>query len=189
MLVQQFFVDGLAHISYLLGGTESCAIIDPKRDVDDYIAAAEEEGLQITHILETHLHADFVSGHMDLAEKTGAAIYAPKAGKCAFDHVAVSEGDEIEIEDMVIRVLDTSGHTAGGLSFHCRQAGVVIVGDAVFLDSVGRCDIPGGDFDRLIANIRRNLLSLPPETRVLSGHGPETTIGREARHNGFLRAS
>ena len=111
MLVQQFFVNGLAHSSYLLGGSSICAIVDPRRDVDVYLAAAKSLGMKITHILETHLHADFISGHMDLAEKTGAKIYAPKAGNCKFEHVGVVEGDAFEIEDMKLSVLDTAGHT------------------------------------------------------------------------------
>ena len=80
MFVHQFFVKGLAHSSYLLGGTTTCAIIDPRRDIDVYIQAARAMGMKITHILETHLHADFISGHIDLAAQTGAVIYAPKAG-------------------------------------------------------------------------------------------------------------
>ena len=101
MLVQQYYVDGLAHLSYLLGGKTTCAIIDPKRDVEEYVTAAKKLGLKITHILETHLHADFVSGHMDLAKKTGATIYAPKAGLCAYGHVAVGDGDSFDIEDIL----------------------------------------------------------------------------------------
>ncbi len=89
MFVQQFFVKGLAHSSYLLGGNGTCAIVDPRRDVQIYLDAARDMGMKITHILETHLHADFISGHMDLAEKTGATIYAPKAGRCKFKHVPV----------------------------------------------------------------------------------------------------
>ena len=93
MIIQQFFVNGLAHCSYLLGGSKTCAVIDPRRDFQIYLDTAKAMGLKITHILETHLHADFISGHLDLAEKTGAKIYAPKAGKCEFEHVALSEGD------------------------------------------------------------------------------------------------
>src|SRR4030042_6450144 len=107
MFVQQFFVKGLAHSSYLLGGTNNCAIIDPRRDVDIYLWAAKDMGMKITHILETHLHADFISGHLDLAEKTGAVIYVPKSAGCAFSHAGVSEGDVFTIEDMTIKVLET----------------------------------------------------------------------------------
>jgi glyoxylase-like metal-dependent hydrolase (beta-lactamase superfamily II) len=91
MLVQSFFVSGLSHISYIMAGSKTCAVIDPRRDIQIYLDAAKAMGVKITHILETHLHADFISGHMDLAEKTGAKIYAPKTGKCQFEHVALSE--------------------------------------------------------------------------------------------------
>ncbi|NLL10401.1 MAG: MBL fold metallo-hydrolase, partial [Methanomicrobiales archaeon] len=79
MIIRQFFIPGIAHSSYLLGGVSSCMIIDPARDPDIYIHAAEEEGFTITGILMTHLHADFISGHIDLHERTGAPIYAPKS--------------------------------------------------------------------------------------------------------------
>jgi glyoxylase-like metal-dependent hydrolase (beta-lactamase superfamily II) len=117
MFVQQFFVNGLAHSSYLLGATNTCAIIDPRRDVDIYLEAARAMEMRITHILLTHLHADFVSGFMDLAEKTGAVIYAPEAGKCEFEHKALSEGSTFEIEDLVVKVLDTPGHTPEHITY------------------------------------------------------------------------
>ena len=104
MIVEQFFVKGLAHSSYVLGGAKTCAIVDPRRDMQVYLDAARVLGMKITHILETHLHADFVSGHLDLAEKTGATIYAPKSANCQFDHVGVSEGDKVAVEDMELRV-------------------------------------------------------------------------------------
>lgn len=112
MLIQSFFVTGLSHISYLLCGSKTCAVIDPKRDIQVYLDTAKAMGLKVTHILETHLHADFISGHMDLTQKTGTKIYAPKSGNCQFDHIGLSEGDKFEIEDMEIRVLETPGHTS-----------------------------------------------------------------------------
>ena len=111
MFVQQFFVKGIAHSSYILAGKEKCAVIDPRRDTGIYVEAAKVLGVKITHILETHLHADFISGHIDLAEATGAKIYAPKSGNCEFEHVGLSEGDSFEIEDMEVRVMETPGHT------------------------------------------------------------------------------
>ena len=117
MHVEQYFVDGIAHLSYLVGSRNSCAVIDPKRDVEEYVAAAKRLGFTITHILETHLHADFVSGHMDLAQRTEARIYAPKSGNCAYDHVAVGDGDGFDIEDMHVEVLDTPGHTPDGVCY------------------------------------------------------------------------
>ncbi|MCQ8894063.1 MAG: MBL fold metallo-hydrolase [Methanolinea sp.] len=100
MIIQQFFVPGIAHSSYIVAGNRTCAVIDPSRDTGKYIDFARANGLSITHILETHLHADFVSGHLDLADETGAEIFAPRAGRCSFPHQGVIEGDEIPIEDM-----------------------------------------------------------------------------------------
>jgi len=94
MYIEQFYIPKIAHSSYLLGGEENCAIVDPSRDVDRYIAAAKNMGFKITHILETHLHADFISGHMDLAEKTGATIYAPASANCQFEHQSLKEGED-----------------------------------------------------------------------------------------------
>jgi glyoxylase-like metal-dependent hydrolase (beta-lactamase superfamily II) len=102
MLLKHYFVEKIAHSSYILAGKEACAVIDPRRDVDLYIDEARALGVNITHILETHLHADFVSGHMDLARRTGAKIYAPRSGQCKFEHVALSEGDTIEIEAKIL---------------------------------------------------------------------------------------
>ena len=90
MLLKHYFIPKIAQSSYILAGQETCAVVDPRRDGDFYINEARQLGVSITHILETHLHADFISGHMDLAKKTGAKIYAPKSGKCTFDHVALS---------------------------------------------------------------------------------------------------
>jgi len=84
MFTQSFFVPGLAHLSYLLGGKGTCAIIDPRRDIEEYLAVAKAMGMRITHILETHLHADFISGHMDLAARTGAEIIVPKQANVHF---------------------------------------------------------------------------------------------------------
>src|SRR4030042_4101907 len=111
MLLKHYFLDKIAHSSYILAGKQTCAGIDPRRDADLYINEARDLGVTITHILETHLHADFVSGHMDLAARTKAKIHAPRSGNCRFEHVSVSEGDAINIEDMRLDVLEIPGHT------------------------------------------------------------------------------
>ena len=188
MLVQQFFVEGLAHSSYLLGGTESCAIIDPQRDVEIYLVAAQAHGLKITHILETHLHADFISGHMDLAEQTGAAIYAPKAGNCGFRHIGVSEGDAVAIDDMRIAVLDTAGHTPEHISYvvadleRGEEPVAVFCGDTLFVGDVGRPDLfPGRAAElasKLFDNLHGKLLKLPDYCEVYPAHGAGSLCGR-----------
>jgi glyoxylase-like metal-dependent hydrolase (beta-lactamase superfamily II)/rhodanese-related sulfurtransferase len=209
MFVQQFFVDGLAHLSYLLGGRETCAIVDPKRDVEDYLAAAKAMGMKITHILETHLHADFVSGHLDLAKRTGAKIVAPKAGQCAFPHLAVGDGDAFDLEDMHITVLDTPGHTPDCICYvvtdRSRGEGPVAVfaGDTLFVGDVGRPDLFPGRGPELASslydNLHGKLLKLPDTCLVYPAHGAgslcgkamgamrASTIGYERRHNPALQ--
>ena len=188
MLIQQFFVGGLAHASYLLGAGKTCAIIDPRRDIQIYLDAAKTMGLTITHILETHLHADFVSGHMDLAEKTGAKIYAPKTGKCQFEHVALSEGDRFEIEDMEIRILETPGHTPEHLCYvavdHSRgeEPTSLFSGDTLFVGDVGRPDLFPGIAKELASklydSLNQKLASLPDFCEVYPAHGAGSLCGR-----------
>lgn len=209
MFVQQFFVKGLAHSSYLLGGTSVCAIIDPRRDIDIYLQAARDMGMKITHILETHLHADFISGHLDLAAATGAEIYAPKAGACAFKHVAVADGDSFELEDMTIRVLDTPGHTPEHVSYvvvdrsRGSEPAAVFCGDTLFVGDVGRPDLFPGIAESLAAklydSLHKKLLTLPLFCEVYPAHGAgslcgramgamrTSTIGYEKKYNTALR--
>ena len=209
MFVQQLFVKGLAHSSYLLGGSGKCAIVDPRRDVQVYIDAARNMNMQITHILETHLHADFISGHLDLAEKTGAKIYAPKAGGCRFDHVAVAEGDSFEIEDLSIDVFDTGGHTPEHITYvvtdraRGKEPVAVFCGDTLFVGDVGRPDLFPGRAQELAArlydNLHGKLLKLPDFCEVYPAHGAgslcgramgakrTSTIGYEKRYNAALQ--
>jgi hydroxyacylglutathione hydrolase len=211
MLVQQFFANGLAHSSYLLGGASSCAIVDPQRDVDVYIAAAAALDLKITHILETHLHADFISGHMDLADKTGASIYAPKAGNCTFKHARLAEGDSFTIDDMRISVLDTAGHTPEHISYvvvdmeRGEEPVCVFCGDTLFVGDVGRPDLfPGKATElasKLYDNLHGKLMKLPDFCEVYPAHGAgslcgramgakrTSTIGYERRRNAALQFS
>ncbi len=209
MLLNHFFVEKIAHSSYLLAGSKTCAIIDPRRDVDVYIEAANRQGVEITHILETHLHADFISGHIDLAARTGAKIYVPKSGKCAFDHVAVSEGDEIEFENIHIRVLETPGHTPEHLSYvvtdksRGEQPAGVFCGDTLFVGDVGRPDLfPDMAQElagKLYHSLHDKLMKLPDFTEVWPCHGAgslcgramgakwRSTIGYERLYNGALQ--
>lgn len=187
MLIQSFFVPGLSHISYLLCGSKTCAVIDPKRDIQIYLDTAKAMGLKITHILETHLHADFISGHMDLADKIGAKIYAPKSGNCQFDHIALSEGDSFEIEDMELRVLDTPGHTPEHLVYvvvdHSRGEDPVALfsGDTLFVGDVGRPDLFPGiarDLASKLYDSLQKLARLPDFCEVYPAHGAGSLCGR-----------
>jgi hydroxyacylglutathione hydrolase len=209
MLVQPFFVQGLAHSSYLLGGSEHCAIVDPRRDVDLYLETAKELGLRITHVLETHLHADFVSGHRELAAKAGAKVYAPRLAGCAFEHVPLSEGDRFLIDDVEVRVLETPGHTPEHVSFVAvdRARGSEPVsafcGDTLFVGDVGRPDLFPGRAEELASklfdSLHEKLLSLPDHCELYPAHGAgslcgraigakrTSTIGYERRYNAMLQ--
>ena len=208
MFVRHFFVKGLAHVSYILGGKNCCAVIDPKRDIEDYIDAAKEMGYEITHILETHLHADFISGHMDLAKKTGAKIIAPKPAGCKFEHIAVGEGDEFEIEHLSIKVIETPGHTPEGVSYIVTDTTRgpepcgIFTGDTLFVGDVGRPDLFPGRADELaekLFNSLKKIMALPDFVEVYPAHGAgslcgkamsakrTSTIGFERKYNNSLQ--
>ena len=209
MLIKHFFINKIAHSSYILAGSDVCAVIDPQRDIDIYIEEARALGVEITHILQTHLHADFVSGHMDLAEKTGAKIYVAKSAECTFEHVALSESDTIEIEDIVIKVLETPGHTPEHLCFvvvdtlRGEDPVCAFVGDTLFVGDVGRPDLfpdmAGELAGKLYHSLFDKILKLPDFCEVLPAHGAgslcgramgakwRSTIGYEKKYNAALQ--
>lgn len=188
MLLKHYFVNKIAHSSYILAGSDCCAVIDPRRDVDFYIDEAKQLGVEITHILETHLHADFISGHMELADKTGAVIYAPKSGKCTFEHVGVSEGDIINLEDMELRVLETPGHTPEHVSYVVADKSRspeplgVFTGDTLFVGDVGRPDLFPKRAEelatKLYESLHKKLMNLPDYCEVYPAHGAGSLCGR-----------
>jgi len=188
MIIHQFFIPGIAHSSYIVAGDKTCAVIDPARDVDRYIRAAEEMGLVITHILETHLHADFISGHLDLADRTGATIYAPKAGNCPFPHSTVEEGDIISLENIRFSVIDTAGHTPEHICYIATDTArgetpvALFSGDTLFVGDVGRPDLFPGRAEELATSLYENLhtkiMTLPDECEVYPAHGMGSLCGR-----------
>ncbi len=188
MILKHFFTGKIAHSSYILAGNNSCAVIDPQRDVDIYIAEARALGVDITHVLQTHLHADFISGHMDLAQKTGAKIYAAKSAHGTFDHVPLSEGDSIELENMVLKVLETPGHTPEHLSYvvidksRADSPVGVFVGDTLFVGDVGRPDLFPGIAQELAGklyhSLHEKLLKLPDYVEIYPAHGAGSLCGR-----------
>lgn len=188
MIIQQFFTKKIAHSSYFLGGNKECAIIDPRRDADIYIEVAREMGTRITYILETHLHADFISGHIDLAERTGATIYGPRSADFDFDYVPLSEGDSFEIEDMTIKVLETPGHTPEHISYVVtdRSRGedpvALFCGDTLFVGDVGRPDLFPGRAEelasRLYDSLHEKIMKLPDTCEVYPAHGAGSLCGR-----------
>src|SRR5215218_10268640 len=116
MYFKQFYLACLAHASYLIGSDGEAAVVDPQRDVDEYLAEAAAQGLQIKYVIETHLHADFVSGHQELAARTGAQIVFGEQANAKFDHRAVHDGEEIGLGKVVLRFMETPGHTPEGIS-------------------------------------------------------------------------
>ena len=209
MLLKHIFIKKIAHSSYILAGQKNCAVIDPERDINVYIDEARSLGVKITHILQTHLHADFISGHLDLAKATGAKIYLAKSAKCIFDHVALSEGDKIEIDNLTLSVLETPGHTPEHLSFVVTdnlrgdEPIGVFVGDTLFVGDVGRPDLfPDIAIElagKLYHSLHDKLLKLPDFCEVYPAHGAgslcgrsmgqkyQTTIGYERKYNPALQ--
>jgi glyoxylase-like metal-dependent hydrolase (beta-lactamase superfamily II)/rhodanese-related sulfurtransferase len=191
MYFKQFYLGCLAHASYLIGSEGTAAVIDPQRDVEEYLAAAEAEGLKIRYVIETHLHADFVSGHLELAERTGAEIvFGAKAG-AAFPHRAVSDGDELRFGEVTLRFLETPGHTPESISVLVIDRGVsdepqkVLTGDTLFIGDVGRPDLAGakGYTSEMMAalmydSLHGKLLQLADEVEVYPAHGAGSMCGR-----------
>jgi glyoxylase-like metal-dependent hydrolase (beta-lactamase superfamily II)/rhodanese-related sulfurtransferase len=191
MYFKQFYLGCLAHASYLIGSEGEAAVVDPQRDVDQYINEAEAEGLKIKYVIETHLHADFVSGHRELAERTGAEIvFGEKAG-AAFPHRAVKEGDEIRLGKVVLRFLETPGHTPESISILVIDTEVsnepqkVLTGDTLFIGDVGRPDLAGSRgytaeqmASMLYDSLHGKLLKLADATEVYPAHGAGSLCGR-----------
>lgn len=209
MIIHQFFIPGIAHSSYIVAGNRTCAVIDPSRDIDRYIRTARDMGLRITHILETHLHADFISGHIDLAEATGATISAPGSANCAFPHTPRVEGDEILLEDIRFSVIETAGHTPEHICYCATDTSrgdtpvALFSGDTLFTGDVGRPDLFPGKAEDLAAslfdNLHKKIMTLPDECEVYPAHGQgslcgramaakrSSTIGYEKKYNYALR--
>ena len=147
MFFEQFYLTCLAHASYMIGSGSEAAVIDPQRDVDLYLKVAEEQNLKIRHIFETHLHADFVSGHKELAARTGAQIYIGARAGAAFPHVPLSDGSEVKMGAIRVRALETPGHTPESVCFvvideeKSSQPWAVLTGDTLFIGDVGRPDL------------------------------------------------
>ncbi|MGH9441247.1 MAG: MBL fold metallo-hydrolase [Thermoanaerobaculia bacterium] len=190
MFFKQFYLGCLAQASYLIGDGGEAAVVDPRRDVEEYVEEARANGLTIRHVIETHLHADFVSGHRELAARTGAKIYLGAAAGAKFDHVPVREGDEIRLGSARLRFLETPGHTPESVSilvFEDARSEVpssVLTGDTLFIGDVGRPDLLGavrspqdlaGD---LYDSLHRKLLALPDSVRVFPAHGAGSMCGR-----------
>ena len=190
MYFKQFYLGCLAQASYMIGSKGEAAVVDPRRDVDEYLDEARARGLEIKHVIETHLHADFVSGHHELAERTGAKIYFGAKANAEFDHVPVKEGDEIRMGDVTLRFLETPGHTPESLSVLVVDRAVsevpkaVLTGDTLFIGDVGRPDLLGAKMSAqdlagmLYDSLHGKLLALPDAVEVYPAHGAGSLCGR-----------
>lgn len=191
MYFKQFYLGCLAHASYLIGSEGEAAVVDPQRDVDQYIDEAEAQGFKIKHVIETHLHADFVSGHRELAARAGAdIIFGAKAG-AEFPHRAVNDGEEIKLGRVTLRFLDTPGHTPESISILVIDNDVspqpqkVLTGDALFIGDVGRPDLSGGrgyTAEQMAAtlydSLHDKLMKLDDGVEVYPAHGAGSMCGR-----------
>src|SRR6266568_7802777 len=139
MFEKRFYVEGLAHASYLVGDSGQAAVVDPKRDVNDYLETAQRENLKIVAILETHPHADFVSGHVELAQRAGAPIYVSHLAPAKYERKPMRDGDVIQVGSLQIIALETPGHSPDSLSFLVKEAGkpvAIFTGDTLFAGDV-----------------------------------------------------
>lgn len=191
MYFKQFYLACLAHASYLIGSDGEAAVVDPQRDVDEYLAEASAHGLQIKYVIETHLHADFVSGHQEIAARTGAQIvFGEKAG-AEFEHRAVREGEEIRMGNVVLRFIETPGHTPEGICVLVTdtetpdQPQKLLTGDTLFIGDVGRPDLAGGKgytpqmmAEMMYDSLHGKILKLPDDVEVYPAHGAGSMCGR-----------
>jgi hydroxyacylglutathione hydrolase len=183
--------------------TKDAVVIDPGDDAADILKIVKDKGLAVKYIVNTHGHFDHIGANKAVKEATGAELLTHEADAQllasaslqarAFGMNAetspppdrfVKHGDVIAAGEVSLEVLHTPGHSPGGICL--LEQGMVFTGDALFAGSIGRTDLPGGDLKALLHSIKTNLMVLPDETKVFSGHGPASTIGEERRENPFL---
>jgi hydroxyacylglutathione hydrolase len=208
MIVEMLTVGPFQENCYVIGDEESRTggLIDPGDEATRIVLAVERMGLEISQIIVTHAHVDHVGAIAPLVDEflcpvvmheeaeamlkmapQQAMMMGFRFGKVPNVDRHVGDDEVLEVGSLRLRSLYTPGHAPGHLAFYEEEQGIVFSGDALFAGSVGRVDLPGGSMEVLMRSISERLLTLPDETRVLSGHGPETTIGRERMTNPFLR--
>lgn len=185
--------------------TREAIVIDPGDDIEQVLERVRKHSLNVKQIVITHAHIDHVGGAMKLRAATGAPIllnqndYAllkmldaqaawlgmAAPGKVEIDQ-SIGQADVVKTGPLVAQVLDTPGHTEGSICLYFSTENKLIAGDTLFAGSIGRTDLPGGSFEKIIRSIHNRVLALPDETVVVPGHGPLTTIGEERESNPFL---
>src|SRR5919205_2911544 len=191
MYFKQFYLACLAHASYLIGSDGEAAVVDPQRDVDEYLAEAAANSLKIKYVIETHLHADVVSGHQEIAARTGAEIVFGAQAGAEFEHRAVREGEEIRLGRVTLRFIEPPGHTREGIGVLVADPETpgepqkLLTGDTLFIGDVGRPDLAGGKgytpqmmAEMMYDSLHGKLLKLPDEVEVYPAHGAGSMCGR-----------
>jgi hydroxyacylglutathione hydrolase len=194
VILKQFYLGCLAHASYIIGdeATGTAAVVDPQRDTDQYISFAAENGLKIKHVFLTHLHADFIAGHLELRDREGATIYLGSRAKASYSYRAAHDGDILEFGTIRLKVLETPGHTPESISIVVYDLAVsekrphaVLTGDTLFIGDVGRPDLRAAlgwsatDLgSMLFDSLHTKLLALPDQSLVYPAHGAGSLCGK-----------
>lgn len=205
LIIKELVVGPLMANCFIFGceETKQAVVIDPGGDANRILLALSDANLKVKYIINTHGHFDHVSANGQMKSATDAEILihsldAPMLGMLSTNAAifgisvensppcdrTLEEGETVAFGNITLDVIHTPGHTPGGISLYTN--GIVFVGDTLFAGSIGRTDFPGGDFDTLIASIQNKLFKMNDDVRVFSGHGPETSIGREKRYNPFV---
>jgi hydroxyacylglutathione hydrolase len=195
MILKQYYLGCLAHASYLLGdeASSTAIVVDPQRDIEKYVADAEEFGLHIRHVFLTHFHADFIAGHLELRDRCGAAIHLGACAGAEYAFVKMADGDTLEFPGMRVQVLETPGHTIESISMlvfdlkkNPAKPHAVLTGDTLFIGDVGRPDLRASLGwtayelgSRLYDSLHDKLLPLPDETLVYPAHGAGSLCGKK----------
>lgn len=205
MIIRKLVIGPLSSNCYIVGSesTHEGMIVDPADEAENILKTVRDLGLKIKVIVLTHGHPDHVGALKPVKEATGAEVAAHSGDAEWFQNQPLSmvfgpayptpdapdrrldEGDVIDIGELRFSIIHTPGHTPGGICL--LGQGVLFSGDTLFNSGIGRFDLPGGDYDRLLDSLQKKLMPLPEETIVHPGHGPDTTIGAERRSNPFLR--
>jgi glyoxylase-like metal-dependent hydrolase (beta-lactamase superfamily II)/rhodanese-related sulfurtransferase len=194
MILEQYYLGCLSQASYLIGDeqTGTAVVVDPRRDVDEYIEDAAKHGLTIRHVILTHFHADFVAGHLELRQRTGARVHLGAGAKAEYEFGPLADGDVLEFGQVRLRVLATPGHTPESISILVYDLAAdpgrpraVLTGDTLFIGDVGRPDLMASSgvtandlAGQLYDSIRQKLLPLPDDTLVYPGHGAGSACGK-----------
>jgi len=206
LILERMEVSAFASNCYLLGCPETREgfVIDPGSEGASIIKRLQELELAVKFIINTHGHIDHVGANAELKKEFAVPLVGHEAdktlyrspqatlalfmgqGKLAPVDQAVREGDVLTAGTLDLKVLETPGHTPGGISLALKDGGAIFTGDTLFAGSIGRTDLPGGSFSQLIESIKTKILVYPDDTKVFPGHGPSTTVGEEKRYNPFL---